>query len=222
MRGRSVWGHINHRAPSSVSGRFLGHLFVRSIVLPSPKSAEEEGQGADTGEQLLRWIAARDAEQTAAEAKLAADRAAGLDPGLRVLYVLEPGRVLSLRNQAFTVVQQGLAAGQTRSAAGRNRSRSLPGGSTGSRSARSVPPMTQRCVRRSRPTRSSTSSMVTARPSVSCRHRRPSMRRCIWRRRAPSWRRSHVSIWRAGSSTAGCATSGRSCIGSTGGIRVLR
>lgn len=88
--------------------RFLGHLFVRSIIMPSPKSAEEDGSGVETGEQLLRWIAGKDAEQAAAESKLAAERAAGLEPGLRVLYILEPGRVLSLRNQAFTVVQQGL------------------------------------------------------------------------------------------------------------------
>lgn len=92
--------------------RFLGHLFVRSMVVPSPKSAEGEAAGADAGEQLLRWIAERDAEQAAAEAKVAADRAAGLDPGLRVLYVLEPGRRLSVRNQAFTVVQPGLTGPQ--------------------------------------------------------------------------------------------------------------
>lgn len=88
--------------------RFLGHLFVRSLVVVSPNSAVEDASGADEGEQLLRWIAERDAEQTAAAEKLAADRAAGLEPGLRVLYVLERGRVLSLRNQAFTVVQQGV------------------------------------------------------------------------------------------------------------------
>lgn len=86
--------------------RFLGHLFVRTLVVLSPNAEAEEQAGADSGEQLLRWIAERDSEQAEAEAKVVADRAAGLDPGLRVLYVLEPGRVLSVRNEAFTVVQQ--------------------------------------------------------------------------------------------------------------------
>ncbi len=86
--------------------RFLGHLFVRSVVVASPNREHEDDQAPDAGEQLLRWIAERDAEQAAAEARLAAERSAGLEPGLRVLYLREPGRVLSLRNQAFTVVQR--------------------------------------------------------------------------------------------------------------------
>lgn len=86
--------------------RFLGHLFVRSMVVASPNREHEDDQAPDVGEQLLRWVAERDAEQAAAEAKLAAERAAGLEPGLRVLYLREPGRVLSLRNQAFTVEQR--------------------------------------------------------------------------------------------------------------------
>lgn len=85
--------------------RFLGHLFVRSMIVVSP-NREQEDQAPDTAEQLLRFIAARDAEQAEAEAKLATERAAGLEPGLRVLYLHEPGRTLSLRNQAFTVVEQ--------------------------------------------------------------------------------------------------------------------
>jgi CRISPR-associated protein Cas1 len=85
--------------------RFLGHVFVRSMIVASP-NREQEDQAPDTAEQLLRWIAERDAEQAAAEAKLATERAAGLEPGLRVLYVREPGRTLSLRNEAFTVLEQ--------------------------------------------------------------------------------------------------------------------
>jgi CRISPR-associated protein Cas1 len=84
--------------------QFLGHLFVRSMVLKSVKS-ENDDAAPDSGEALLRWIAARDAEQAAAEEQLDAERAAGLEPGLRVLYVLEPGRTLSIRNEAFTVIE---------------------------------------------------------------------------------------------------------------------
>jgi CRISPR-associated protein Cas1 len=90
--------------------QFLGHLFVRSMVLKSVKS-EDEDAAPDSGEALLRWIAARDAEQAAAEEQLDAERAAGLEPGLRVLYVLEPGRTLSIRNEAFTVIETIAKAG---------------------------------------------------------------------------------------------------------------
>lgn len=86
--------------------RFLGHLFVRSMVL---RSAEPEAApGEDSASQLLRWIARQDAEAAATAAKAEAERAAGLEPGLRVLYLREPGRVLGLRNMAFTVEEPGL------------------------------------------------------------------------------------------------------------------
>jgi CRISP-associated protein Cas1 len=88
--------------------RFLGHLFVRSMVL---KSVDTDGaaEGApDAASELLRWIARQDAETAAAAARAEADRAAGLEPGLRVLYLREPGRVLGVRNLAFTVEEEAL------------------------------------------------------------------------------------------------------------------
>lgn len=85
--------------------KFLGHLFVRSMVLKSVKDPSDGDMAPDSGEALLRWIAAQDRAQEAAERKLEAERAAGLEPGLRVLYVREPKRVVSLRNEAFTVIE---------------------------------------------------------------------------------------------------------------------
>lgn len=91
--------------------RFLGHLFVRSLVLPSP-AADPETEP----DRLLRAVAARDAEAeaeaAAAEERDRQARAAGLDPALRTLHVLTPGRRLALRNEAFTVVEPDGAGGE--------------------------------------------------------------------------------------------------------------
>lgn len=82
--------------------RFLGHLFVRSLVLAG-QSDEDTGEV----ERLMRRLAERD-DRAEAEA-LAADEAEetlrrhGLDPGQRILYVVSADRRLSLRNQAFAV-----------------------------------------------------------------------------------------------------------------------
>jgi CRISPR-associated protein Cas1 len=88
--------------------RFLGHLFVRSMVLKSVEGEDGQRAGPDSAAELMRWLAARDGEEAAAEARAETERAAGLDPGLRVLYVHEPGRVLSIRDQAFTVEERSL------------------------------------------------------------------------------------------------------------------
>jgi CRISPR-associated protein Cas1 len=89
--------------------RFLGHLFVRSLVLASPNRLHAGAESED--EAALRLLAGRDAaaERDAAEAAAAAERddRAGFDRGLRVLYVTEPGRRLSVRNEAFTVEEAG-------------------------------------------------------------------------------------------------------------------
>lgn len=83
--------------------RFLGHLFVRSLVLrATPESADARDAAA-----LLAEVAHRDADAGAAlaaddDARAAAE-AKGHSPGLRTLYVLEPGRRLHVRNQAFSV-----------------------------------------------------------------------------------------------------------------------
>jgi CRISPR-associated protein Cas1 len=88
--------------------RFLGHLFVRSMVLKAAfKEGPEEAPAAEGIDELLRWVAARDAEEAEAEARAAAERTAGLVPALRVLYLRQPGRTLAVRNQAFAVVEAG-------------------------------------------------------------------------------------------------------------------
>lgn len=80
--------------------RFLGHLFLHSMVL---KSATPDGAPEDEASQLLRWIAGEDASAAKAEEVEQQARDAGLDAGLRILYLLEPGRVLATRQTAFTV-----------------------------------------------------------------------------------------------------------------------
>ncbi|NBC33316.1 MAG: CRISPR-associated endonuclease Cas1 [Alphaproteobacteria bacterium] len=81
--------------------RFLGHLFVRSLTLPSPNRLHVPALDA-----LLAQVAAQDRRE--AEAKSAAERreAAGYAERMRVLYVTVPGRRLSLRNRAFTVMEE--------------------------------------------------------------------------------------------------------------------
>jgi CRISPR-associated protein Cas1 len=86
--------------------RFLGTVFVRGWAMASP---EPDGEAARPGsiEALLTQIARQDeaAERRAAEAAEAetAIRAAGLDRGLRLLHIGEPGRRLALRNLSFAV-----------------------------------------------------------------------------------------------------------------------
>jgi group II intron reverse transcriptase/maturase/CRISPR-associated endonuclease Cas1 len=81
--------------------RFLGHLFMRSLVLKSAAGRDDE-----QALELLRDIAARDVVDLKAEKKRLSQRQAGLDPGLRVLYIMEEGRRLSVRNKAFCVQEQ--------------------------------------------------------------------------------------------------------------------
>ncbi|MEQ8585019.1 MAG: CRISPR-associated endonuclease Cas1 [Thalassobaculaceae bacterium] len=85
--------------------RFLGHLFVKSMAIPQPRAADDGG--GESGEELLRWIARDDMAERARETAEAAERERGYDPGLRILYVMEAGRRLSTRNEAFTVEEDG-------------------------------------------------------------------------------------------------------------------
>ena len=89
--------------------RFLGHLFVRSMVMKSvePDDPARDTPAEDATSRLLRWVAGQDAAGERAAEREADERAAGLDAGLRILYVREPGRVLGLRNMAFTVEERG-------------------------------------------------------------------------------------------------------------------
>ena len=81
--------------------RFLGHAFVRSFALADPHGDMDDTVAA------LRAIARRDAGEAerAAREEEKQDRrkAAGLDPGQRVLYMIGAGRRLSLRNAGFLV-----------------------------------------------------------------------------------------------------------------------
>jgi CRISPR-associated protein Cas1 len=80
--------------------RFLGHLFVRSLVVrevhhdestPPPDAARVLGRAIDPAAAVAEDDDGLDAHAA----------------GLRVLYVLEPGRRLGLRNQAFAVEEDG-------------------------------------------------------------------------------------------------------------------
>jgi len=85
------------------SFRFLGHLFARSLVM---KQGPDEAPDADMN-ALLAGVARRDAEAVqaldAARLEETDQIARGFSPGLRTLFVLEPGRRLTVRNQAFSV-----------------------------------------------------------------------------------------------------------------------
>jgi len=79
--------------------RFLGHLFVRSLVVK--EIHHDEGMAPPDAAQTLGRVLDPAA---AAEDDDALDAHA---VGLRVMYVLEPGRRLTLRNEAFAVEEDG-------------------------------------------------------------------------------------------------------------------
>lgn len=70
--------------------QFLGHLFVRSLVMPAPDEPD-----VDTTQVM--------AELAAKEEKAEAQSIAGYDPSLRLLYIVEADRSLSLRGDSFAV-----------------------------------------------------------------------------------------------------------------------
>lgn len=78
--------------------RFLGHLFVRNIVLVSP--GEEDKQQTD---EVLQLIANADSQSTRKEKKHKDEVSAGYQHRHRVLYVMTAGRRLSVRNRSFAV-----------------------------------------------------------------------------------------------------------------------
>ena len=82
--------------------RFLGHLFVRSWLMPDPDGAEP-----DETEALLRRVAEADRKSERAQRdeveEVSAEQAAGYDRGLRVLYLYQPGRSLDLQNLSFAI-----------------------------------------------------------------------------------------------------------------------
>jgi|HubBroStandDraft_1064217.scaffolds.fasta_scaffold00196_9 CRISPR-associated protein Cas1 len=82
--------------------RFLGHLFVRSMVI-----AGERDDDLSEAERNLRDLADADRRKEAEAAEAAeaeaTQRRHGLDPEQRILYVVSADRRLSIRNQAFSV-----------------------------------------------------------------------------------------------------------------------
>ena len=90
---------------------FLGHLFVKSLVM---KQQRVQGDEKIT-QQWMRQIAKddqtleRELERQTLED--AAKEARGYSPGFRILYVLEKDRRLSIRNQAFAVEECHVADG---------------------------------------------------------------------------------------------------------------
>nr|WP_294516619.1 CRISPR-associated endonuclease Cas1 [uncultured Rhodopila sp.] len=106
-----------HIVPFERSFRFLGHLFVRSVVLRSP-DAEPDSEPPDPfvpPPEADSGAAAAPAAGTGAplpapdagDERDAAEPDAGLAPVLRVLYLHEPGRVLDARHETFLVQEDG-------------------------------------------------------------------------------------------------------------------
>ncbi|WP_439598195.1 CRISPR-associated endonuclease Cas1 [Falsiroseomonas sp.] len=81
--------------------RFLGHLFVRGVVLAETAAPEE------AVDQLGPLLAAMEKAQVGDADLGLADPAHNPAPGMRVLYVMEPGRELGLRHRAVTVEEAG-------------------------------------------------------------------------------------------------------------------
>jgi CRISP-associated protein Cas1 len=83
--------------------RFLGHLFVRSLVVkPVAEEAAELTPANLTPDEAL-ILARHPAAQASSDPPDGEDRA----PGLRMLYVTRRGRVLTRRNQVFAVTEDG-------------------------------------------------------------------------------------------------------------------
>lgn len=80
--------------------RFLGSVFVRGWAFKSPDEADPASWPI---EQLMARLAEEDAREERVESDELRASAAGLDRGLRLLHVGEPGRRLALRNQSFAV-----------------------------------------------------------------------------------------------------------------------
>ncbi len=82
--------------------RFLGHLFVRSMVM----AAEADDEISEV-ERAMRAVAQADTRAESESAQETAEidhkRRSGYDPGQRVLHVVSADRRLTLRNQAFAV-----------------------------------------------------------------------------------------------------------------------
>jgi len=83
--------------------RFLGHLFVRSLVLESGPVDTDTAEVDRALAALARGDVAAEDSSARAEAVEETRRAAGLTAAFRVLYVRSPDRRVALRNTAFSI-----------------------------------------------------------------------------------------------------------------------
>jgi len=82
--------------------KFLGHLFVNSLVTKS-FSADQNEDVLSWMRQLAREDKSISAQETAKQTQRQEEEAAGYSSGFKVLYVHEAGRRLNFRNRSFTV-----------------------------------------------------------------------------------------------------------------------
>lgn len=83
--------------------RFLGHLFVRSLVVKPVGEDDSADLSPEEALVLARHPSPETGPETAPDPDAMEDRA----PGLRVLYVTRRGRTLTRRNQAFAMTEDG-------------------------------------------------------------------------------------------------------------------
>jgi len=83
--------------------KFLGHLFVKSLVMKTTPQRADEAMVNRWMRQIAKDDASAEAEATQQAMEDAAKEARGYSPGFRVLYVRKPFRRLDVRNQAFSV-----------------------------------------------------------------------------------------------------------------------
>ncbi len=83
--------------------RFLGHLFVRSLVTKTSADARDIADTQKWMRQIARTDDTKEKDKKLEQHAQERQRRAGYSPGFRVLYIYENGRRLNYRNKAFTV-----------------------------------------------------------------------------------------------------------------------
>ncbi len=83
--------------------RFLGHLFVRSLVIKTTQDKHDITETQKWMRQIARTDEESEKDRKIEQAKEEQQKKAGYSPGFRVLYVYENGRRLNYRNKSFTV-----------------------------------------------------------------------------------------------------------------------
>ncbi|MCV6547907.1 MAG: CRISPR-associated endonuclease Cas1 [Cohaesibacter sp.] len=92
--------------------KFLGHLFVRSLVIKTAPERADESEIQRWMNEVAQGDAKAEQDRQRQISEEAAKEARGYSPGLRVLYVYEADRRLSIRNQAFIVQEWQSRAGR--------------------------------------------------------------------------------------------------------------